>query len=99
MFKVFCCLGVAAAMLVGMYVGPGVATVGDLSSWGGLATCNGKAITTITCPDCSATYAKIEYGKTILFILYEEPKQCKATGCTQTFPAVVTNTDCTPPPP
>jgi len=94
MFKVFCCLGVAAAMVVGMYVGPGPATVGDLGRWGGLPKCNAKGTKTSTCKDCSTTYVDWDWGTSMLCISYQEPKQCNVTGCTQTVPAYNCNTDC-----
>lgn len=98
-------LGLAAAVAVAMYVGPGVASTGDLDSWGGL-DCNGSSVITPTCAGCDATYAYyVNTGtRTVLCAVYiEEPYQCPTSlGCTQTYYRIACDGECTenegPPP-
>jgi len=93
-------LGLAVAVAAGMCVGPGVASMGDLSSWGGVLDCNASETRTHDCPgSCTATYQNywvLSGSNGMLCAEYNDPRQCNVSGCTGTYDSIQCGTECNP---
>jgi hypothetical protein len=96
MIKMLYLVAIVAAVLLGVYVGPGLATTQDLSRWGGLE-CNATSVDSGNdCHDCDDDYSHVNTGDGGLICgLLASQKQCPADhGCTNEMAGIQCSSDC-----
>jgi hypothetical protein len=99
MIKMPYLVAIAAAVLLGVYIGPGLATTQDLSRWGGFE-CNAESVDSgIECDDCDDEYTDFTLGEGGMFCTDKiSVKQCPADhGCTNELVGIQCTSDCEQP--
>lgn len=87
-------VGIVAAVVFGLYIGPHAADSGEINSMGG-SPCNADTVFPMGCGGCPFIMLGFTFGHRIQCAYYQAP-QCSGGGCLVTFQSIQCDGDCTP---